>query len=243
VSRLIRAIALLALVVSVSAADAATPTALNDAGTAAYGRGDFEGAVRLFDEAVAAAPREPLYRYHRGVALFRLGRFSEARASYDQALTLKPAPPLDGAIRTALRQLAPLSAGPRSQAGDVDTVALQHTNGLWLVEVLVNGTRRGTFMVDPKATSCVISPDVARELGIDVSAAPQADVMTAKGKATGPRVSLESLKVGETEATTIEAIVLPRDEWPDGVLGNSFLSRYAATLDAERSVLHLRSRR
>ena len=51
--------------------------AANQSGMAAYQRGDFEAAERLFQRAIAESPREPLFHYHRGAALTRLGRWAD----------------------------------------------------------------------------------------------------------------------------------------------------------------------
>ena len=53
---------------------------LNEAGKAAYERGDYDAAERLFKQAVTREPRDPLLHYHRGVALMRLSRWREASA-------------------------------------------------------------------------------------------------------------------------------------------------------------------
>src|SRR4029434_5588555 len=52
---------------------------LNEAGKAAYARGDFVAAERLFREAIRGAPEEPLLHYHLAGVLTRLGQWDEAR--------------------------------------------------------------------------------------------------------------------------------------------------------------------
>jgi Ca-activated chloride channel family protein len=54
-------------------------------GNAAYATGDFPGALRLFETAVALDPTSPLPRYNAASALFRLGRYAEAEARYREA--------------------------------------------------------------------------------------------------------------------------------------------------------------
>ncbi len=72
---------LLALVFAVTTGAAGSD--LNEAGRAAYARGDYAAAERLFTQALAQAPDEPLLHYHRGVALMRLSRWQEAYAAFD----------------------------------------------------------------------------------------------------------------------------------------------------------------
>jgi clan AA aspartic protease (TIGR02281 family) len=236
-------VALFLLVVTPGVSAALTPAELNEAGKAAYGRGDFQTAERLFGEAVAGGPAEPLYHYHRGVALVRLGRLAEGRASYERARSLKPPPGLAATIAAALREFETRSETRPAPETEPAAVALEGAKGLWFVEVTLNGARRARFLVDTGATWCTISRDLADELGIVAAAdTPVVEVMTANGKASGPRVALDSIKVGETEAADVETLVLPLDGSFEGILGNSFLSRYLVMLDGGRRLLHLRPR-
>jgi clan AA aspartic protease (TIGR02281 family) len=221
---------------------AVTPGEFNEAGKSAYQRGDFATAARLFGEAVAAAPGEPLFHYHRGAALLRLGQFAEARASYERALALKPPAPLAATIAAALREFGPRP--PASGAGaDPEAIRLEAANGVWFAEVTLNGTRQARFVVDTGATSCTISPALAEELGITIpDDAPVIQVVTMNGRTEGRLVSLDSIRVGEIEATDVATVVQPFEPGIDGILGNTFLARYAVTIDARRRLLHLRPR-
>ena len=67
----------------------AAPGDLNEAGKSAYQRGNYAEAERLFSEALARTPNDPLLHYHRGAALTRLGRIREAIAAYDKAYPAK----------------------------------------------------------------------------------------------------------------------------------------------------------
>src|SRR5258708_8572877 len=69
---------------------AATVPDLNEAGKAAYAKGDFATAERLFSQALVQAPDEPLLHYHRGIALMRLSRWREASTAFETALRLNP---------------------------------------------------------------------------------------------------------------------------------------------------------
>ncbi len=71
------------------------PTALYNAGNAAYQQGQYERAAQLFLKA-AAAPSEVRADalYNAGNAYLRLGRYAEAIEAYRRRLRLQPAQPL-----------------------------------------------------------------------------------------------------------------------------------------------------
>ena len=231
--------ALLILAAVPGATLAISAAELNEAGKSAYARGEFEAAERLFSQAIAADPSQALFQYHRGVALASLFRLTEARASYERALRLNPPPALAVTIRDALRLT------PRAQARIADeseAIRLQALRGGWHAEVTLNGTRTARFLVDTGATFCVISPALAEELYIVVSPdTPTVKLITGNGVISGRRVSIPTVRVGDVEATDVDAVVvqtLQRGE--EGILGLSCLARYAVTLDSSRGLLHLR---
>lgn len=243
---------------------AASGAGLNEAGKAAYAQGDYEAAERLFGEAVGREPGEALFHYHRAVALTRLGRLREAASSYEWALRLNPSADLRDAAQAALRSLATLmkqvparrdddqarsipppsrrSFGPSSRDEGV-AVPVRRAGGVWLTEVIVNDSRTARFLVDTGASLCVISPQLAAALSIEPGTdARTIRLQTLSGVTSGVLVSIASLRVGEAEAERVAAVVHDTGPSMDGILGNTFLGRYAVTLDAERGLLWLRSR-
>jgi tetratricopeptide (TPR) repeat protein len=67
---------------------ARNPASLFDAGKAAYGRGDLEGAVRDFTHLIELEPDLPPGYYERGLAYARSGRLVEAAADFVKAAEL-----------------------------------------------------------------------------------------------------------------------------------------------------------
>ena len=65
----------------------ANPPAV-DRGLKAYDDGRYEDALREFTAAEKEAPGHPALEYDRGNALYRLGRYDEAREAYRRALEL-----------------------------------------------------------------------------------------------------------------------------------------------------------
>jgi clan AA aspartic protease (TIGR02281 family) len=251
---------LLGLAVLLLAGAGAGWVPLNEAGKAAYARGEYAEAERLFRQALAAAPDEPEVHYHRGVALTRLHRWAEAAAAYEKALALRPPAALAAAARQGLRSVEPMTrprapapevgvaapASPRSRPRRValppDTVRVARHGGNWVVDVTLNELRQTTFLVDTGASACAITPELAEAVGIvpdpDV---PPVLVRGVTGSTWGRRVTIPSLRVGETEAHDVIAFVIPLPGL-QGILGNTFLSRFTATLDPAQGLLTLQPR-
>jgi clan AA aspartic protease (TIGR02281 family) len=231
---------------------------LNEAGKAAYTMGDFAEAERLFREAIAAAPREPMPHYHRGVALTRLRRFSDAAAAYREALQLDPPAALASAARAGLSAVEPASPRPLRDDGlappardrsrthraeaPSDSVRLQRKLGNWFVDVVLNDMQRATFLVDTGATICAITPALAEALGIqrDPESAPIL-IHGVTGSTYAPVVIIPSLRVGDVETQNVRAVIMPL-RGMQGILGNTFLARYTTTIDPAQGVLTLSPR-
>jgi hypothetical protein len=63
---------------------------LVEQGMAAYGKGDFEGALKKFEEAKKELPRSAAVEFDRANALFKLGRLEEAKDAYQRVTELDP---------------------------------------------------------------------------------------------------------------------------------------------------------
>lgn len=224
---------------------AATVSGLNEAGKAAYAKGDYTAAERLFSQALAQAPDEPLLHYHQGITLMRLSRWREASATFEATLRLNPPEDVAAAAREGIRSLGPLLRQPaaRGPATEETTVTLQRIGGNWFAQVRLNDARTARFLVDTGASTCVISPGLATALDIhpDRQAQP-VPLETISGLTRGHVVTIPSLRVGDVEAQGVIAVVHPLGPSMDGILGNTFLSRFTMTLDSERGVLRLSAR-
>jgi clan AA aspartic protease (TIGR02281 family) len=233
---------------------------LNEAGKAAYARGDYAQAERLFRQALTAAPDEPEVHYHHGVALTHLHRWAEAAAAYEKALALQPPSALAAAARQALRSVEPMMRprssvpppeaavaappGPRPRRVELppDTVRVRRQGGNWFVEVTLNDMHQSTFLVDTGASACAITPELAEAIGIVPDPdEPPVLVRGVTGSRWGRHVKIPSIRVGDIEARDVIAFVIPLPGM-QGILGNTFLSRYTATLDPAQARLTLQPR-
>lgn len=228
----------LLMIVALLATVGATVSDLNKAGKAAYALGDYAAAERLFSEASAQAPEDPLLHYHRAVALTRLHRWQEASEAYKAVLRLDAPPELAAAAREGLHGVSPLTRKRSDPGGSL--ISLRRTVGGWVTDVVLNGTQTARFLVDTGASVCVISPRLAGLLGNELEPrAPSVALQTLSGRTTGPLVTIPSIRVGQAEAKNVPAVIHAPGADIDGILGDSFLSRYTVTLDPEQGVLSL----
>lgn len=135
--------------------------------------------------------------------------------------------------------LAALAALPAAQA-PADPVPVRIEAGVIFADVRINGQGPFRCIVDTGATECLITPATARRLGI----AP------AHATVRSPRVTLDSLALGEGEVERLrvhmrdplQAVTLRLDRGIDyaGLIGYPFLSRFDVTIDYAARTLAVR---
>lgn len=98
-------------------------------------------------------------------------------------------------------------------------------NGMYTTAGFING-RPVNFLVDTGATWIAMNSHQARSLGINFRyIGKRAMVSTANGVVPIYRVTLDKVRVGEIELTSVEAGVLEGNSPSEVLLGNSFLNR------------------
>jgi len=205
-------------------------------GMRAWARSDYMEAVRVWSQAVAVRPDDPLFHYLRGTALSRLGFFHSAADAYRLSLLLTPSPEI---ARLASQELSQLRAGAPARDETQSTVPVELGNGVWTVPVVINGTYRGRFLLDTGSSVTILSPAVGEAVELGAVAANGIALQTLAGQTTGRTVTLASLRVGDMELRDALAVLHDPGTGLDGILGSSFLNRYRVTLDPDRRLLHL----
>ena len=148
------------------------------------------------------------------------------------------------------RALAPLlvllvaagttAAEPPAETAARPVIRLVQSGRGWVVEARLDDRVPGRFLLDTGATSCVVTPLVAGQLG-RFPPARHTDVDTAGGPVRAGVIRLRSLSVGPHRAEGVQALVLDElDPGLDGVIGLNFLDQFAYTIDARRGILELR---
>lgn len=134
---------------------------------------------------------------------------------------------VDGQRQTLRVGEAPVSVGQGAvpaSAGPARIVLTADAQGHFMPAGQING-RAVQFMVDTGASQVVLSESDAKRINLRYEQGQPVRVGTANGTATGYRVVLSSVRVGEVQVFEVAAIVLPQ-AMPYILLGNSFLTRF-----------------
>jgi Aspartyl protease len=199
---------------------------------------DYLEAMRLWSHAVSLQPNDPTFQYLRGTALARLGMRLSAIDAFQVTLLLDPSPAL---TRHVFDELSRLNRPPGATVQET-SVPLEHGMGVWIASVTVNETHTGRFLVDTGSSVTVLSPTLAALAGIigGRDGGSLVELQTLGGKTGGPSATATSLRVGDQELRDAPVVLHDPGSGLDGILGNTFLSRYRVTVDADRRLLVLR---
>ena len=112
-----------------------------------------------------------------------------------------------------------------------------------VVNALLNKKITASLLVDSGASHVVISEKIARQLGIeDLEDKPTIHSVLADGSiTTGFSITLDSVKVGDSEVKNVNTTVSKRPPGAglDGLLGMTFLSHFHLKIDAKENCLVL----
>jgi aspartyl protease family protein len=103
--------------------------------------------------------------------------------------------------------------------------------GHFFAQGSINGKSIG-FVVDTGATVIAMSEVHATELGLNLTGARRGLSQTANGVVPTRVINLDRVRIGDVEIYNVEALVLPAG-MQHVLLGNSFLSRFRMTRDAD----------
>jgi len=130
---------------------------------------------------------------------------------------------------------------------NVNTVSFQlasEKKPIPLVEAHVNHQGPFTFAIDTGATITVLSPELARQLGLHSAEEERRDKgVGAGGEFKVSLIALESLSIGTVELKNISAAIMDLGaikqaiEKLDGVIGYNFLSKFRVTIDYQEQTI------
>jgi predicted aspartyl protease len=140
--------------------------------------------------------------------------------------------------RAALATTAPV---PTVVGSAVPFATMRHTV---LVHAMLNHQEPVTLLLDTGATRTLLTPDIARRLGLSPESDTPRSSMVTLGSQEGelPLIRLASLAVGDAAVEDLQVGVctaLPHAPFIDGLLGGDFLQHFTLRLNYARSRLQL----
>jgi len=186
------------------------------------------------------------------------GDEAEARVFFEDLINTSDNPAIVKMARESLGKLDKQSDGQRAAvvkfADDQHaatayrrhfTVSLfqQNNSNSLAVPVVLDRKTMGTFLVDTGSTYTVITPRMAKKLGVSYDATtPRISIVTGNGVIKAPIVTLKSITVGEVEVKNVQVIVqhLGRDVLLGGLLGMNFFKDMDMAVQKDKLVLSFR---
>ncbi len=117
-------------------------------------------------------------------------------------------------------------------------VLMADSQGHFVNTGTING-KQMKYMVDTGASVVAIGRPDAERMGIKVDDSQKVIMSTANGSATGWRVRLNSVRLGDVEVLGVTAVIMP-EGMPFVLLGNSFLTQFQMTRTNDQMVLEKR---
>jgi clan AA aspartic protease (TIGR02281 family) len=165
------------------------------------------------------------------------GRFCEAMTPISTYISLDPARRDTARTHAMLDQLS-REGNCASYAQGSDSFPVTNSSAIF-VKAKVNGTV-GTFVVDTGASFVALGDDFANRATI--AGGSEALFSTANGATRGMVSTAGTIRLGKLQANDVPVVILQKvGDGIDGLLGQSFLSRFEMTLTASRLTLATKS--
>jgi aspartyl protease family protein len=178
------------------------------------------------------------------------GSVNEATAFFTELLQTSSNPIIVGFARENLKKLQAggdnllASAEPAVSPNPVRTLAVvalvPQVDNTYVVPAVVNKKFMATFLVDTGASYTVITPQMAKSLGVDLTDdLPTVPVTTANGTVEAPLVTLKQVSLGGMQVQNVQAVVADLGDAPQlsGLLGMSFFQGMEISFKQDKLVI------
>jgi clan AA aspartic protease (TIGR02281 family) len=142
----------------------------------------------------------------------------------------------------AKESAARLQGNARSVTRRVIVPLLEQPDMSLAVPILIDNKVMATFLVDTGATQTVISPRMARKLGIVVTdETPRISMMTANGQVKVPLVTLHNVSIGNVTVPEVRAVIqdLGNDVLLSGLLGMNYFQGMNMSITQDSLILNV----
>jgi len=194
---------------------APSPASLYGLGMSAAARHDDAEALRIWSRAASLHPDNPMFHYRRAEALAGLGHRQSAAEAYRLALRLDPPDPIARLAREGLERLHSVV----TRTGALESVVpLEEARGVWIVPVLLNGSRSARFLLDTGSSVTLVSPLIGAEVLGALPSRETVELRTLSGFTTGGAGRLSSLRIGGVELRDVPVVLHDPGPGIDGIL-------------------------
>ncbi len=176
------------------------------------------------------------------VSLSSTNDVGEATQFFKEVALKSKNPVIAQMARDSLLQLQTIKTVPVSSKhqATAEVALLPQYDHTFVVPATVNRQYLATFLIDTGASYTVITPKMAKTLGITISAdSPTVPVTTANGILHAPVVRLKHVSLGGLQVDNVDAVVTELGDSPQlsGLLGMSFFQGMDLSFKQDRLVI------
>jgi len=214
-------------------------------GFVAEAKGNLERAAEDFSRALTLFPDHSKIHVqqfvHLSSVLEKLDRHCEARATILRFVGFDPRERLTDEIKTMTSRQMEAGSCDADDKPEAGAIQLQRSGNLLLVNAALSGTN-STLILDTGAEFTVITEKVAAAIGLDLSRSIEAVVSGIGGQRPAHLGYLPSITVGNTTVREAAVMIVKSEkglfaEGVDGLLGQSFLSRFLYSVSGDQLTL------
>lgn len=211
-------------------------------GVNAYNQGRYSAAEMNFKNALVYNPGNVNIRYYLAISQVQLGKYSEAKRNYQYIINNAPESNAAYWAKVGLNMIN--SGGTTATQGGTSKVTLnieEHNSVIVVKNVSINNNVNANFILDTGATYTVISPELARKLGLNLNNTSKINLITANGTIQASKATLNNISINGLSAKNVEVAVsnMGTNTTLPGLLGMSFLKNFKVTIDKSAGKLTL----
>lgn len=169
-------------------------------------------------------------------------QITEATAFFNQLARQSNNPFIASMARESLAKLTQTPVASRQ----VVVPLMEQPDTSLVVPVIIQDTVMATFMVDTGSSYTVITPRMAKKLGVTVTdKTPRIAIITANGAIKAPIVKLRDVSIGQVRIPEVNAVVQELGNGDDtllsGLLGMNFFKGMDLTVKQDSLILGIRN--
>ena len=174
--------------------------------------------------------------YRMALDYEKLGQFCDAMLPLEQWVAIDPAHHDSSRVQAMLSDYAAKGGCAAATSGSDERFPAARPGGVVKVPVLVNNVA-ATFILDTGAAFVSLKESFAKKAKVEIEPGSSVHLHTANGIAEGRRGRADTVQLRSLKAQSVPVVVeadsaATYGDGVDGLLGMSFLSRFALTIDA-----------